>query len=274
MKNFFSLAGSLIAISLLVSCGGGDDAPEPVLAITSFSPTSASVGSEVVLTGTGFSTTLSDNVIRFGTIQATVLTATKTSLTVRVPNGSTKAKLTITVEGSLPIETQNEFTTTTFIDERDQQEYSQVKVGDRVWMAENLNFDTASDDYCYSNQTTKCDQYGKLYRWSSARVACPAGWSLPSESDFNTLVATLGGGATAKAALIGPASSSGMNIIYSGARELNGTYAGENSYTFFFSSTEQSADNAIAMAQYDFQTEPWITPAVKNFGFCVRCIKN
>jgi hypothetical protein len=29
MKNFFLFVGSLIAISLLVSCGGGDDAPEP-----------------------------------------------------------------------------------------------------------------------------------------------------------------------------------------------------------------------------------------------------
>jgi hypothetical protein len=29
MKNFLSLIGSLMAISLLVSCGGGDDAPEP-----------------------------------------------------------------------------------------------------------------------------------------------------------------------------------------------------------------------------------------------------
>jgi FG-GAP-like repeat/IPT/TIG domain len=56
--------------------------------ITSFSPTSGPVGTTVTITGTGFSTTLANNVIHFGAVKATVSAATTTSLTVTVPVGT------------------------------------------------------------------------------------------------------------------------------------------------------------------------------------------
>ena len=58
-------------------------------AISSFSPASGPVGTEVTITGTNFNTTAADNVVFFGATKATVTAATATSLTVTVPVGAT-----------------------------------------------------------------------------------------------------------------------------------------------------------------------------------------
>ena len=61
----------------------------PPPAITSFSPTSGPVGTEVTITGSGFNATAANNVVFFGATKATVTAATATSLTVTVPVGAT-----------------------------------------------------------------------------------------------------------------------------------------------------------------------------------------
>ena len=63
--------------------------------ITSFTPTSDTVGATVSITGTGFNTTTANNIIFFGATRATVITATATSLIVRVPTGATFAPITV-----------------------------------------------------------------------------------------------------------------------------------------------------------------------------------
>ncbi|MES2778198.1 MAG: FG-GAP-like repeat-containing protein [Bacteroidota bacterium] len=65
-------------------------------AITSFSPLSGIVGSSVVITGTAFNTTPSQNIVFFGATKATVTAATATSLTVTVPFGSTYQLISVT----------------------------------------------------------------------------------------------------------------------------------------------------------------------------------
>ncbi|MDR0517359.1 MAG: hypothetical protein LBH25_09995 [Fibromonadaceae bacterium] len=41
---------------------------------------------------------------------------------------------------------------------------------------------------CYGNKTQNCDKYGRLYDWNTAMKACPAGWHLPSGTDWNVLM--------------------------------------------------------------------------------------
>ncbi|MBN8820653.1 MULTISPECIES: IPT/TIG domain-containing protein [unclassified Spirosoma] len=74
-----------VGLFAAVSACKNDDTPAPVLSITSISPTSAPVGSSVVITGTAFNATPSSNTVTFGTIPAQVTGATTTSLTVVVP---------------------------------------------------------------------------------------------------------------------------------------------------------------------------------------------
>ena len=67
--------------------------------LTSISSTSGKVGSTVTLSGTGFSTTLSQNIVKFNGVVATVMNATSTSLTVTVPAEATSGDVTVTVNG-------------------------------------------------------------------------------------------------------------------------------------------------------------------------------
>jgi uncharacterized protein (TIGR02145 family) len=73
-----------------------------------------------------------------------------------------------------------------FCDERDGKKYLYVEIGWQIWMAENLNYETASSK-CSGNDDDNCGIYGRLYNWAEANTACPAGWHLPSNDEWNTL---------------------------------------------------------------------------------------
>ncbi|MEX2594049.1 MAG: fibrobacter succinogenes major paralogous domain-containing protein [Anditalea sp.] len=78
-----------------------------------------------------------------------------------------------------------------FVDTRDGQTYQTVRIGEQTWMAENLNYETAGS-WCYDNDPENCDKYGRLYIWNSASTACPEGWHLPSEEEWEILDEFLG----------------------------------------------------------------------------------
>ncbi len=64
--------------------------------IASFTPTYGSVGTTVTITGTGFNTTATNNIVYLGAVKAVVSSATSTSLNVTVPVGATFAPITST----------------------------------------------------------------------------------------------------------------------------------------------------------------------------------
>jgi hypothetical protein len=63
--------------------------------ITNFTPKSGPVGTSVSITGTGFNSTLTNNIVFFGATQASVTAANSTSLTVAVPAGAIFAPITV-----------------------------------------------------------------------------------------------------------------------------------------------------------------------------------
>ncbi len=73
-----------------------------------------------------------------------------------------------------------------FMDERDQTSYKWIKIGDQIWMAENLRYEPIG----YNNQED-IEKYGGLYPLSSS--ICPAGWHIPSNKEWQELIIYLGG---------------------------------------------------------------------------------
>ncbi|MES2654490.1 MAG: FG-GAP-like repeat-containing protein [Bacteroidota bacterium] len=67
----------------------------PPPTIISLTPTSGVVGATVSITGTGFNTTPTSNIVFFGATRAIVIAATITNLTVTVPTGATFAPITV-----------------------------------------------------------------------------------------------------------------------------------------------------------------------------------
>ena len=68
------------------------------------------------------------------------------------------------------------------IDNRDRKIYQTSLIGNRRWMNQNLNY-RVKNSYCYNDDTTSCNQVGRLYDFETAGKVCPEGWRLPDSSD-------------------------------------------------------------------------------------------
>jgi len=80
----------------------------------------------------------------------------------------------------------------TFTDPRDGKTYKTIKIGEQVWMAENLAYN-AEGSKCYDNNEENGKKYGRLYDWDTANKACPKGWKVPTSAEWQTLEDFVGG---------------------------------------------------------------------------------
>ena len=170
----------------------------------------------------------------------------------------------------------------TFVDTRDSQTYRTVTIGAQTWMAENLNFKTENSFY-YNNSAEYGKKYGRLYTWTAAQTACPSGWHLPTNKDFETLFAAVGGSSVAgdklKSASGWYGDRGGSGAYAFAARPAgywgnNGRFQGEKFSTFFWSSTEYSRDDAYNMALDYVDGKAFLSYDYKSDGFSVRCVKD
>ena len=105
---------------------------------------------------------------------------------------TTKKAGPTTMQSSLNTNTAQEDTTpfsNTITDLRDGETYTTIKIGKQVWMAENLRYPVPGS---MVNQDNPSKAYGRLYKLASAQIACPVGWHLPSDSEWDELEMTHG----------------------------------------------------------------------------------
>lgn len=79
----------------------------------------------------------------------------------------------------------------TFTDERDGETYTWVKIGEQIWMGENLRFDNGTSP-CSENDDPNCNNCGRYYTFEEAVKACPKGWHLPSDQEWMDLEVNVG----------------------------------------------------------------------------------
>jgi len=71
-----------------------------------------------------------------------------------------------------------------------------VVIGNQTWMSENLNREVGNS-WCFGGKSSNCNKYGRLYDWNTAKKACPAGYHLPSNDEWEELVRAVGGSSVA-----------------------------------------------------------------------------
>lgn len=77
------------------------------------------------------------------------------------------------------------------VDPRDGKSYSSIKIRNQLWFAENLAFRLDSGCYSFKNHERNSRKNGFLYNWEAAQIACPEGWRIPNQKDFEILIESI-----------------------------------------------------------------------------------
>lgn len=144
--------------------------------------------------------------------------------------------------------------------------------------------------WCWYNNdsATYASTYGRIYNGyaiTDPRGLAPAGWHLPSDSEWNTLAVTLGGFAIAGSKLKDTTSSlwpspnfntneSGFTALPNGFRTPTGSFAGLIYSGNWWSSGNTSGEPNRYYLSYVEQMLGVLNLPSKNFGLSVRCIKD
>ena len=160
-------------------------------------------------------------------------------------------------------------------DPRDGQTYKTIKIGNQVWMAENLNYDGGSGSWYYFNNSSYGAKYGKLYNWETAKKVCPDGWHLPSKTEFEILLKKYGGEGEKSYSALKEDGYSRFNALSGGHRSPNGGFSQLGNYGAFWSSTENNGDLVWVMYISSYSKKADIdTNSNRSVGRSVRCLKD
>jgi uncharacterized protein (TIGR02145 family) len=179
-------------------------------------------------------------------------------------------------------------------DIRDDRVYGIVRIGDRWWMGENLQWlpvrysNTSRVPWiCYADHQANCDALGRLYHaeamvnyfdgTTEERNLCPRGWHLPTKDEFQDLIQAVGSG------------TAGTAMAYGGSSDFNLLPAGYAAYYVYGGFTEFQTDSIYRVAyllssdvgtmattlqhrRYDEQAQLRNMPA--DGYYSVRCVKD
>lgn len=181
-----------------------------------------------------------------------------------------------------------------------------IQIGNQVWMAENLSVTlfrngdsipniTHANSWSaagragkpawsiYGNASQPKLGYGLLYNYAAvadARGLCPAGWQIPSKSDWAVLEKKIGRdpGKILKAKSGWPNNGNGtdaygFSALPAGFRTQNGQYFLGDRVAYFWPSDAEADGTVIAQMIFDYDTSLFRINYNKAKGMSVRCIK-
>ncbi len=184
--------------------------------------------------------------------------------------------------------------TNVFKDPRDGQMYRTIKVEGREWFAQNANYNVEGHSWCYEDKDSYCMRGGRLYDLEGARKACPEGWHLPRDREWDDMLKGLTGcydgvdkcekfASKLKAATGwqggGGTDEYGFSVFSSGYRKIIGKstvrYEDMGEYAGFWSA-QNGRNETIwlwSMGRMSDQMVRQLVPSnAKNNAYSVRCI--
>lgn len=100
MKTTFKLFTLLFALIAFVGCSDDDEDPFQNFTVASISPESATVGSEITVTGTDFPTEASRVELTVGGALASITSLSSTQIVATVPQGAVSGLVSVSVDGT------------------------------------------------------------------------------------------------------------------------------------------------------------------------------
>lgn len=199
--------------------------------------------------------------------------------------------------------------TTEQLKDADGNVYTTVTIGTQVWMVENLKTTKYNDGtdiplvsdagawavlnapgYCWYNNDEEANKptYGALYHWLTGNIGklCPAGWHVPTDSEWTTLTNYLGGESISGSKLkeagtnhwltpnTGATNESGFTALPGGFRAIDGSFNNIGSNGYWDSGTEYNASNRYGREMHTDGSDVIRGPYGKRRGLSVRCLKN
>jgi len=194
--------------------------------------------------------------------------------------------------------------TGSFTDSRDGKQYKSVVIGGQNWMAENLNYQTASGSWCYDNDPANCNMYGRLYDWATAmslpaycnenscanqislkhKGICPSGWHIPNNGEWQTLVDFAGGDDVAGSRLkatngwnsyidISSTDQYGFSALPGSGHNSDGSIDDAGYAGYWWTATENS-NGYFAYFRYMFFSVDFVNDDYydKSDGYSLRCL--
>ena len=189
------------------------------------------------------------------------------------------------------------------------QDNNEVKIGTQIWTTKNLEVSTfrngeaipeakskdewekASNNkqpaWCYYNNDSKNGKvYGKLYNWyavNDPRGLAPKGYHIPSDAEWRVLIDFLGGEGKAGEKMNSTSgwiykgngnNSSGVNVLPGGYRDSNGWLYDITEKSYFWSSSEDSWDDACWVRFLTYDGNVYRKYFSKDNGLSVRCLRD
>jgi OOP family OmpA-OmpF porin len=202
----------------------------------------------------------------------------------KAPASTVKANSKVITSAKSPITVEKG----SFIDPRNGKNYKTTRIGTQIWLAENLAFKVSDGCWAYENKEDNVQIYGYLYNWTAAKSACPSGWHLPSDPEWDLLFNNLGGDTISGNKLMevgknhwlkpstGATDEVGFRGIPAGARSVEGQFVYQGYYCLFWSSTQKDEKSVGLVSMYisnDINKVELSTGYPSN-GVSVRCIKD
>ncbi len=196
-------------------------------------------------------------------------------------SGNLPSSSSVTLATPCKTETEDNCEYGTLADSRDGQTYKTVKIGDQVWMAENLNYENGNS-MCYSDDSTKCGKSGRIYTWDAAKEVCPSGWHLPDTTEWVALFSAVGtrgmAGRNLKSTTGWADNGNGVDAYGFSVLPIafwdDPDFIARDEYALFWSSTEVDADKAELQHFYMSYDSVIHGSFSKKMAVSIRCLKD